>query len=675
MGWYQLTISPQFFICHSSGGTDLKHNAVIHKDDAGIPYLSGTAIKGLMRESMEEVLAMQGADIRKIRDQTNLYFGKPGDYVNEGLIKVKTARIKDYQSIYPGLRNYQMGKSELEEKQRTAYSRQEVIDYMTTSISQTRIDENGIAARWSLRTLQVLNYKSVKEFIANIFIDDKADKPLLEITVKNIRHLGLNRNRGLGIIECSIDYQTELSLQEEVSFSESEKESQVAYLKYRIKTVDPIVLSIQKGDQNTIHTEDVISGTKVFGALAYEFFKRHPGKEQEKQESFEELFLSNSLQISDARIGDGLYIPLNLQREKGGTNSTINVLDPDSANGQSIHGFISNDGFISPKKSFHFHNSRLDRAAGSSQEVDSTGSIFYYECLDPFQEFEGRITGKREAFRKLMEIIPKELDISIGGSRSVQYGGARLTFEIVTGKSEVMLDEDELYMICQSPLILPKSANENKDDVSYIKNLLGIEVSNCILRRSFIKSYNSQWGGKMPVRIGISPGSVFKIKRKNKEALCQRAFIGQENYKGFGELYFATEREIEDWKSYSKVLLPYTETVEGSGSNTLFAKLHRHYEDKFENTLQIELPETLINTNLTKSQISNLMDHLSHDSIVQWQNFLTHEERRELGKKLKVSGYYDTLYECRSLIDGESVDNWDKFATHTKLILKRLKGR
>lgn len=70
--------------------------------------------------------------------------------------------------------------------------------YLFAKISQTRIDENGIAKDQSLRQLEVVIPLTLSGFIKT------DEKELIIKSLQSIKQMGLNRNRGLGRCEFLI---------------------------------------------------------------------------------------------------------------------------------------------------------------------------------------------------------------------------------------------------------------------------------------------------------------------------------------------------------------------------------------------------------------------------------------------------------------------------------------
>src|SRR5690606_35139562 len=161
---------------------------------SGFPFIPGKRIKGLLRESLLEVLEMYGIQEDSIVAEI---FGSEGNALsNKGLIRVGNAYLRNWEELIKEVFNHP-----------NTFSKENISTYFTTDISQTTIDEKtGIAKDRSLRSYRVLN--SGFEFILPVsFRKDLDDnkKELFRKAVLNLRYMGTRRNRGFGKVRCRID--------------------------------------------------------------------------------------------------------------------------------------------------------------------------------------------------------------------------------------------------------------------------------------------------------------------------------------------------------------------------------------------------------------------------------------------------------------------------------------
>lgn len=167
-------------------------------DDYGLPYFPARRLKGLLRESAQEVVEMLASAGIKLP-------GNGGVSVSDVFgTKNKEARIALY--------DLHLGEHlQTTEWLKWAYSNYKdlfsvdtVLDTMTEIRYQTAIDANGIAAENSLRTLRGL--KAGYVFTGRIFVKEKyfSTCQLLALACTNLRHVGSKRMRGFGEVSCSL---------------------------------------------------------------------------------------------------------------------------------------------------------------------------------------------------------------------------------------------------------------------------------------------------------------------------------------------------------------------------------------------------------------------------------------------------------------------------------------
>lgn len=176
---YKITFLSDWHI-GSGLGAGAETDAEILKNTDGLPYIPGKTIKGLLKEACNDIADIDEGKIS--RDIIKQIFGK---YVEKsfksdsGSAFFGNAIIKCEESkeiIQNGLQNF-----------------------LFKNVSSTAIDEKtGIASAKSLRTMEVCMPISLE---GNIEIDEKHEEAV-KVALKWVRHIGVNRNRGLG--RCSI---------------------------------------------------------------------------------------------------------------------------------------------------------------------------------------------------------------------------------------------------------------------------------------------------------------------------------------------------------------------------------------------------------------------------------------------------------------------------------------
>lgn len=167
--------------------------AIIDKDsvfdEAGLPFIPGKRIKGILREQAE--LYEKFGPNKSF--QTVQLFGKSGMTDKEqDYLTVPTFFLPEYQKNR---------KSLLELINKEKITRSEVMEHFSALRMMTRIDQDGIAADTSLRTYRIL--KKGISFSGVITLDSTWEYDIQQI-VAMTRRIGSSRNRGMGHIQCEL---------------------------------------------------------------------------------------------------------------------------------------------------------------------------------------------------------------------------------------------------------------------------------------------------------------------------------------------------------------------------------------------------------------------------------------------------------------------------------------
>lgn len=159
-----------------AAGADV--DALVVKDKRQLPFVPGKTVKGLVREAVENIVALRGEDKEEI--------------------------IKSAFGFFDDMDNSSKGEmfftnAELEEEEAEAIVANKLQKYMCRSIASTAIKEDGIAKDLSLRKMEVVVPCVLHGMVKNVpseLVGDIMDG------FKFVKRLGVNRNRGLG--RCQI---------------------------------------------------------------------------------------------------------------------------------------------------------------------------------------------------------------------------------------------------------------------------------------------------------------------------------------------------------------------------------------------------------------------------------------------------------------------------------------
>jgi len=164
-------------------------------DKFGLPYFPAKRLKGLLRESAQEVIEMFKQAGINIPLNVDDLLGKPGQKESTPIFFSNL-----YLSEYTEIKNWL---SWALNEYRNILSRELITEALTEIRQQTAIDEEkGVAKEHSLRTIRVL--RPGYSFEGKIEIGNENEKQvnLLALACMNLRHIGTKRNRGFGKVSC-----------------------------------------------------------------------------------------------------------------------------------------------------------------------------------------------------------------------------------------------------------------------------------------------------------------------------------------------------------------------------------------------------------------------------------------------------------------------------------------
>jgi CRISPR/Cas system CSM-associated protein Csm3 (group 7 of RAMP superfamily) len=161
-------------------GAGAETDAEIIKSSDGLPYIPGKTIKGLLKNACHDIADINESKISK--EIINQIFGKDAD---------KTDKSEAGSAFF--------GNATICIDESKEIIQNGLQEYLFKNISSTAIDENTrIASPKSLRSMEVCMPITLN---GSIEIDQKHIEAIT-LACKWVRHIGVNRNRGLG--RCTI---------------------------------------------------------------------------------------------------------------------------------------------------------------------------------------------------------------------------------------------------------------------------------------------------------------------------------------------------------------------------------------------------------------------------------------------------------------------------------------
>ncbi len=509
-------------------------------DELGLPFIPARRIKGCLRE-IGEMLDIPNLDA---------IFGKSGKSSlkdDETKFSIHDAKIKDYKKISEEIASSIYKKELTPEDILTQYSRVK---------AQTGIDMNGVSDNNSLRFTRVINhYDPLSDshaeliFEAPIEISEAGINSELETIVKGLRHIGMNRNRGLGNVTCIL---TDMEADDNATISIKDKsvEKKVVKLSYTIRTESPLMIS----KNNDSETENYISGQMVLGFFASKYLY-----DNKADEIFDNIFLKNVVRFSPLYPSDNtgfIYYPApsnicKLKKSGYIVNTSVSFPSeneeweknprkgnqPKKLKGKFIREENGKIAINEVDTEIIFHNRHESK--GIEKKLYSESAI----CAGQF--FSGSIIGPYEYIDILKDILKKH-SITFGKSRKTQYGKCSLVSAEINDLSPnsiltydkgarilVSLRSDALFMDECGYTVRTDSVREA------IKRALGIKENKesdiyTEIEVKELTGYYGVWNLKRQSIPCVCAGSTFEYELSENCTIDPSSVVGEKNGEGFG---------------------------------------------------------------------------------------------------------------------------------------------
>ncbi|OEU62849.1 MAG: hypothetical protein BA867_10650 [Desulfobacterales bacterium S5133MH16] len=224
-------------------------------------------------------------------------------------------------------------------------------------------------------------------------------------------------------------------------------------LSFQIRTLAPVVISLNYGKINTVNTEKHIPGTTILGMLAWRYLKQTKSTSDERgaiDENFRHFFLSGEMIFTNGWITrknkyeeDVAFYPapISFRKSKANEKEIYDILFTDEdfdEQTQAIDYAMAEHQYTQTALELHHHHAR-DRATGSPAK----GLLFTYEAISPDQVFRGTLLGDKTDLQIILDTCKKQWIGWIGRSRNSQYGKVEFSFEAIKPlEMEHLSDED-----------------------------------------------------------------------------------------------------------------------------------------------------------------------------------------------------------------------------------------
>jgi len=514
----------------------------VYFDNFGLPYIPSKRLKGCLRECGLEIISVDESYSNIFND----IFGKIGQST-PGTLNIGNGMLANYYDIVKNIGNAHPS---------------ELAEIYTSTRSRTSIGKDSKAVDGSLRTFRTLNKGQTYEFPVSFILDEcskLAELPrnnheeFLNMCVKSLRSMGLNRSRGLGEITCTLEDSLQASGTEFIPVNFGNQKA----FSYTIKLLEPTISAHRSG--KPFDCEEYIFGSTIMGIFASQYIKNNIEKnrqlrtEAHKDDIFRRVFLEGAVKFVAAMPynNDKLYhpAPATLKTDKLGKRLLDDAggipeeLDKDDPVCKRLNGFVFIENgtvarYNSAKVSYIHHARPANKTKGHSDEDD--GEIYTYEALAEGQTFAGYVIGSEEDLSLLINLFAKDNIIRIGRSRTAQYGKAVITPAPMTTIPSIrtLRNGDTFRLVAVTPLILEDEKGVNTTNLSVISANLGkdFEIVRYACSETVVAGYNSKWLLPRGHERAIAEGSVIVLKYNGEYINLEVDFIGKRTGEGFGQV-------------------------------------------------------------------------------------------------------------------------------------------
>ena len=583
----KLTIKLLSDLCTYSGDT---YNSVVDTDvvydENGIPYIPAKRIKGCIREAAKEM-----ADFGIGTSQIDEIFGKEGN--QNSAFSLSNAYIENYSQVVETLQKC---------KYTGLKSPQNVLNRYTYMRTQTAVDpETGVAKENSLRRIRVV--KKGLTFAAECnWTKSVSDPKILKQAVSLVKHMGMARTRGLGLVEMKLSEKDgNQQKNPHVLFKENQLGEQNK-IHYTIRLKSAMICKSAQGNQAV--TEDYIAGSKVLGLIAGAL----------KPEGYEKLMAADELIVSNAYIANGKErcVPgrISLQKVKDqryDENGEMRIKDMLLTDPAEIKGkqmtpanirYMDQSGRIADVEteiSYH-HQRPSDKSVGRATGLD--GSSFYQlAAISPNQSFKGFIYANKEQAQQILQAVEAMDEVRMGYGRSSEFGAVDLTLDSVEPIKEEHKTVKKAVLTLGADVLLYNDQGMLTTDIRVLeKNLremTGTEdlcLEKPYIQFSTIGGYNVTWQRRKPAAYALAKGSSFLLESDQgfDIGLLNEKFAGERVFEGYGELLVKEPADTSDVIVKKIQEDEKTETMQEDPTGILRELL----QDEFEKQIKTAVRET-----------------------------------------------------------------------------------
>lgn len=641
-------------------------------DEQGFPYVPARRLKGVLREA-GELLRDCGATTD---EAVQRLFGTSE---RAGQVQIADAVFPEIEA----LRAYLSGQVPPELKRAAAPL---YIAKLFTSVrGQTRL-ENGVAADGSLRYIRVLDRHNAlhpereTELRARVTLAPEADAELFRLCCAAVRHIGSNRNRGLGNV-ClrfsSVDTKKSIA---PPTLPEAGERLRISYT---------LVLDAPLTLPGCAEQLDEIPSRSVIGCLAGQYLS---AQNDPASAEFAALFLNGTVRWSSLtpRICGqrSKPAPLSLLRIKDTAEFVNRASAAPNEYQEKKCKDVEGSFFVETENGGLVGNAHSHTVYHHSHRNDT---LYMQESLDAGMLYSGEVEVPRALAERVLNLLC-EGRFSFGRSKSAQYGACTLLKapEIAPIEcAERRLPEGTaVWVLLESDLVLCKDGTYVADGASVraaLASLLRLEDQRPegaydYCQNRMLSGYQAKWNLPKPQIPAIRGGSLF-VFRAGCEPIAAERRLGEFPQEGLGAFRVLTEAEMRSFGTVSKAQVDLHKAEPGSEGaaleqamlgaelDRLFGEavselFHETYDPKLSHSPRIR-PGTLgrVRQMLTEARDFDRLKEMIHAIKASDQHSDNLEPDRDKAERLAQDVWERTCDRHRSLLRLYRGDRYARWKT------------
>lgn len=499
------------------GGEDI----AVARDEAGFPYIPGTAVKGLLRESMENLAVWTGGDGAAIRE----ILGEPG-----------------WEGAADG-RRLSLTPLTLEGERPAAG------DCFGTRVFTAL--EDGVVKEGTLRSAACV--KRGLRF-SGAAVCAREDAELVTRALLGVKWAGAQRSRGFGRVRFRVEPAE--------SGAQTTPTGDAKCVRYRLYTQTPVIITdLSRSGGNSYETRGYIPGSAIRGMAVSLLAEKDPAWFSEHKTAL----LSGQTRFLDAlpKPGglDALPSIKGFYEDKKETEFKSVLLDSD-VSGLKRAGLGSFCGLSGDTVRYWSAKTGGVTRIRRNVAVGEDAKPFQTRHISPGQVFEGYILLDDPSLAgKISEVFSG--GIWLGADRYEGYGKCSVT-GVEAVERPGWLDaygyhsQEELgttlYLLALSPLTMLDSLGEpcglNGELLARLLGVGSVTVVSCGTAVSEYGSYNRTWQCREPALTMYDRGSIFKLNcdrtpQLDKLRAAEWSGIGARTAEGFGQVLFLRQELFE----------------------------------------------------------------------------------------------------------------------------------